>query len=286
MLDEMTREQIDFYQQNGYLVIENFLDNAEVTQLLDDLVDAVRARGDARLASESMAPAGPGGASLHNARSEERRRMLDAFRKRRPGWTRVLSQHINIWQTSERVRKFSLDPRLGRLACQLAGVDGVRLFHDQTMFKPAWGEPTGWHMDTPAFSFTHSAALTFWFALVDADLRNGCMHYLPRSHKDRMRTRGSMRIDSLKELNPKWEFAEPVACPVRAGTMIAHNGDTAHAAGANMTPIPRLAFAISWMPCGATYNGTPNILPSEILAKLKVGDELNFDEQMPVVYSR
>ncbi|CAM3729943.1 phytanoyl-CoA dioxygenase family protein [Kibdelosporangium persicum] len=283
MRDELTDEQIEFYQENGYLVIEDFLDGAEVDRLHLNLTAAVENRGEARMANETTTG---GGESLNVSQPADRKRLRDAFLKHRRSWTRVLSQHVNLWQTDEQVRKFSLDPRLGRIAAVLGDVDGVRLWHDQTMFKPAWGEPTGWHMDTPAFSFTHSSASTFWFALVDCDLSNGCMHYIPGSHKARMRTKGGMRIDSLKHLNPKWENAEPAACPVRAGAMIVHNGDTAHASCANMTPRPRPAFAISWMPCGATYNGTPNILPNEILATIKVGDPIDFDDYFPVVYSR
>jgi phytanoyl-CoA hydroxylase len=289
MRSELSRAQIESYRENGFLVIDDFLDHTEVDHLRSILFAAVEARGDARMPGEFAAGGGdaqPSPARRPAASPADRRRLLDAFAKHRPAWTRVLSQHVNLWQTDEQVKKFSLDPALGRVACELGDLAGVRMWHDQTMIKPAWGEPTGWHMDTPAFSFTHPGACTFWFALVDADLRNGCMHYLAGSHKLRAGTKGNMRLDGLMLLNPGWELAEPVPCPVRAGAMIVHNGDTAHAAGANMTPAPRPAFAISWMPDGATFNGTPNVLPSEILSELKVGDPLNFDDQCPVVYSR
>jgi len=284
MRNGLSTEQIDSYRENGFLVIEDFLDPAEVDHLREILTSAVETRGEARVPGEQAAV--PASAAALGDKPEDRRRLLDAFRKHRPGWTRVLDQHINLWQTDERVREFTLDPRLGRVACELAEIDGVRIWHDQTMIKPAWGEPTGWHTDTPAFSFTHPGASTFWFALIDSDLRNGCMQYLPGSHKLRTSAKGNMRIDGLRLLNPEWEFAWPVACPVRAGAMIVHSGDTAHGAGANMTPVARPAFAISWMPDGATFNGTPNILPSEILATLKVGDPIESDDFCPVVYRR
>jgi ectoine hydroxylase-related dioxygenase (phytanoyl-CoA dioxygenase family) len=291
MRSELSKEQIDSYREHGFLVIDDFLDVDEVEHLRTILADAVAARGEARIPSE-MAQAAVGartgdepGCGLPHT-PEDRRRLIDAFSKHRRSWTRVLSQHVNLWQTDEKVREFSLDPRLGRVACEVADVDAIRMWHDQTMIKPAWGEPTGWHMDTPAFSFTHPGASTFWFALADADLRNGCMHYLPGSHKLRQDVKGNTRLDGLRLLHPDWQFAEPVACPVKAGAMIVHNGYTAHAAGANMTPRPRPAYAISWMPAGCTFNGTPNILPSEVLENLKVGDPLDIDSQCPLVYSR
>jgi ectoine hydroxylase-related dioxygenase (phytanoyl-CoA dioxygenase family) len=292
MRAELSAEEIARYREQGFLVIDDFLDTAEVQWLRDVLAGAVEARGDARMPGELAAQTV--GARVHAAGGEGApvtdtsvgRRLLDALGKHRAKWVRVLDQYVNLWQTDEQVRRFSLDPRLGRIACELAGVDGVRIWHDQTMIKPAWGEPTGWHTDTPVFSFTHPGASTFWFALVDADLRNGCMHYIAGSHKARVTARGNMRIDALRLLDPEWEFAEPVACPVRAGAMIVHNGDTAHGAGANMTPAPRIAFAISWMPVGSTFNGNPNILPADVLARLRPGDPLDLDDLNPVVYER
>lgn len=289
MHDELTDEQITSYREHGFLVINDFLDQSELRWLRQVLAEAVAARGDARTPGDLVAQAAStSDLAFHvgDKPARDGRRLLDAFGKHRRAWVRVLSQHINLWQTDERVRRFSLDRRLGRIATVLEDLDGVRMWHDQTMIKPAWGEPTGWHTDTPAFSFTHPGASTFWFALVDADLRNGCMHYLPGSHHLRTTEKGNMRIDGLRLLHPGWELAEPVPCPVRAGAMIAHNGHTAHAAGANMTPRDRQAFAISWLPFGATFNGTPNVLPPEVLSTIKPGDPLEFDDANPVVYRR
>jgi ectoine hydroxylase-related dioxygenase (phytanoyl-CoA dioxygenase family) len=299
MRSELNRAQVESYRENGFLVIDDFLDENEVDHLRTILTDAVRARGVARVPSEIPRPVPvPAGAAAAEPTESIQdgapavtdqhrgRRLIDALSKHRRSWTRVLSQYVNLWQTDERVREFCLDPRLGRVACELGEVDGIRMWHDQTMVKPPWGEPTAWHMDTPAFSFTHPGTSTFWFALVDADLQNGCMYYLPGSHKVRAGTGGNMRLDGLRLLHPGWELAEPKPCPVRAGAMIVHNGDTAHAAGANMTPYPRSAYAISWMPAGSTFNGRPNILPADILATLRIGDSLDIEHQCPLVYRR
>jgi phytanoyl-CoA hydroxylase len=279
--DELSEEQIRSYRRNGFLVIEDFLNAGTVDWLRTVLSEAVVGRGGARLPGEARRST----TTTTGAGSDDRRRLLDALGKHRPKALKVLSQHVNLWQDDERVRLFCLDPRLGRLACRLAGIGGVRIWHDQTMVKPAWGAPTGWHTDNPVFSFTHPGASTFWFALGDADLRNGCLHYLPGSHHDRVEAKGDLgRLDGLRLLKPEWEHADPVPCPVRAGALIVHSGDTAHAAGANMTPFARSAFTISWQPEGARFNGTANILPEEILAALRPGDPLDFDEWNPLVY--
>ena len=36
-----------------------------------------------------------------------------------------------------------IDDRLGKMAADLAGVDGIRIWHDQALIKPPWGNPTG-----------------------------------------------------------------------------------------------------------------------------------------------
>ncbi|MFQ5639299.1 MAG: hypothetical protein ACE5IR_15050, partial [bacterium] len=36
------------------------------------------------------------------------------------------------------IKKFFLDPALGEMLCQLAGIDGMRIWHDQTLQKPPW----------------------------------------------------------------------------------------------------------------------------------------------------
>ena len=71
-----------------------------------------------------------------------------------------------------------------------------------------------------------------------------------------------------------------------AGSAVFHNGLIAHAAGANMTNKPRRAMTCAFMPDGATFNGTRNVLPEEYFAKLKVGDVLDDAKINPVVWKK
>jgi phytanoyl-CoA hydroxylase len=73
--------------------------------------------------------------------------------------------------------------------------------------------------------------------------------------------------------------------PMKAGSCSFHNGLTIHGAGANMTSGFRRAMTCAYMPDGAAFNGIKNILSDEQVAKLKVGDLLNDDEQNPLIYS-
>lgn len=94
------------------------------------------------------------------------------------------------------------------------------------------------------------------------------------------------RLGSLFEVYPEWADVASVPCPVSAGGGLFHNGLTFHGAGANMTPGRRRAMTCAYMPEGATFNGTRNVLPPDYFRSLKIGQVLNNEAQNPLVYSR
>lgn len=200
----------------------------------------------------------------------------------------VFTQRVNLWTTDEKVKELVLDPKLGRLATELAGVEGVRIWHDQALIKEPWGNATAWHLDNPKWSFHVRDSTTIWIALDDVTMQNGCLYFIPGSHKeanyDNIQTSSSMH--DLFKVYPQWEKTEPYAAQMRAGSCTFHNGLTAHAAGPNMTPRRRRAFTCVYMPEGSTFNGRRNILTDEQVAALKVGDVLADDEHNPVIFSR
>jgi ectoine hydroxylase-related dioxygenase (phytanoyl-CoA dioxygenase family) len=69
-------------------------------------------------------------------------------------------------------------------AYQLLG-NGFRLFHDQLFSKPAkHGSVVAWHQDYSYWTWTTPMShLTCWLGLDDVDTENGCMYYVPRSHR-------------------------------------------------------------------------------------------------------
>jgi ectoine hydroxylase-related dioxygenase (phytanoyl-CoA dioxygenase family) len=73
---------------------------------------------------------------------------------------------------------------------------------------------------------------------------------------------------------------------MKAGSCSFHNGLTIHGAHANMTPGYRRAMTCAFMPDGATFNGTQNILSDEQVAQLTIGDQLCDEEQNPLIYAR
>jgi ectoine hydroxylase-related dioxygenase (phytanoyl-CoA dioxygenase family) len=201
-------------------------------------------------------------------------------------YNNVFIQRVNLWMDNASIRPLILDKRLGRLAAQLAGVDGIRIWHDQALIKQPWANPTGWHLDNPSWSFHSRDAISIWIALDDATLENGCLWFLPGTHK--LSTFDNVgigqNIGDLFKVYPDWKNLKAVPGPMKAGSCSFHNALLAHGAGANMTPGWRRAMTCAYMPDGSTFNGQRNILTEEQMARLKVGDVLDDNDQVPLLY--
>ena len=264
MNTQITSEQIEFYRENGFLVIDDFLNGSELTSWRDAVDTAV-----AQFVNRD--------GMYHNQRRG------DSY------YGNVFVQCVNLWKTSEKVKALILDPALGRMAADLAGTSGVRLYHDHAMIKQPWANPTNFHVDNPYDPFYSHQAIMFWIALDDTTVQNGCLYFLPGTHKtsgfEVGGNLGEVGIGELFREYPEWAEIEPCVAEMKAGAGVFISGMVAHAAGPNMTTRPRRAFAMLFMPEDATFNGKKSALPGAVVAKLKAGDVLADDEHLPLVFS-
>jgi phytanoyl-CoA hydroxylase len=267
-----TAGEKEFYNDNGFLSVPEFLDEGELRHWRDAVDGALSARGNQRFSFIPDEGTGPPA----KRRSSEDQEYYDA----------VFTQRVNLWQTDGVVKSLMFEETLGSFAGELAGVKGLRIWHDQALVKEPYGNPTSFHLDVPYWSFTSPDAITIWVALDDATLENGCLYYVPASHKARKFDNVTIgkQIGALFDIYPEWRDVPAVPCPVPAGAALFHNGLTFHGAGANMTPGRRRAMTCAYMPDGATFNGQRNVLPPDYFVSLKVGDLLDNDEQNPLVY--
>jgi phytanoyl-CoA hydroxylase len=266
----LTQQQVDEYQRDGLLVYRGLMSDAEIASLISSIEEAVAQMGSSVIAGmKEVEPATKPSADDYYAK--------------------VFLQRINMWKISPAIRKIFLGPQLGEMASRLAGVDCMRVWHDQTLQKAPWANPTAWHLDAPYWSFDSRQAISIWIALDDATVQNGCMSYLPGTHRtaDPKRNVGIGKdFGALFTAYPEWARLEPVVATMKRGDCGFHNGLTAHGAGPNMTPRPRRAMTCGYMPDGCTFNGTKNILPTDYFESLKVGDVLNNDALNPVVWRK
>lgn len=263
MKNSLSAEQISSYRENGFVVIEGFLDDEELETWRRCTAEAI----EVRLKSTTY---------LHNQGDPS------------SYYAMVFTQALKLREVHEGMRRIMDDPRLGKLAADLAGVDGIRIWHDQALIKPPFGNPTGWHLDNPFWSFYSKDAISLWVALDDATLGNGCLWYLPGTQKTARFEMTSINENqaALFRAYPEWYEIEPVACPVGAGGAVLHNGLTAHGAGSNMTNKARRAMTCAYMPDGSTFNGQQNVLPEAYFKSLEVGDVLDNDAAVPLIFKR
>ena len=269
MKHQLTTEQIESYRSSGFLVIENFLSGDELEYWRKTVTTAVKERGGIKIPGKEIKVGEADGINED----------ADYFGK-------VFDQLINLWQTDKGVREIMLDERLGKMAAQLAGVDGIRIWHDQALIKRPWANPTAWHLDTPFWSFSDRNAISIWVALDNATLENGCLFFIPGSHKQTSFDKITIgrNMDGIFDVYPQLKNSMPIAAPMKAGSCSFHNGLTVHGANANMTSGFRRAMTCAYMPDGNVFNGEPNILPDKYVEKLQIGDPLNNDELNPLIY--
>ena len=262
MLYELTPDEIHSYQKNGFVVIDNFLTPAELEVWRKVVGEAVAKRGEARMPGEE------GKAFVGSNAS-------------------VFKQRIQLWMDNDEVKELMLDERIGQMAADLEGVDGIRVWHDQTLIKMPWGNPTSWHQDNTKWSFSSEHAISIWIALDDATPHNGCLYFVPGSHKHRYDDVATDRpMSEIFEQNPVLQEVDPVAAPMKAGSCSFHNGLTVHGAGANMTRSQRRAMTCVFMPDGSTYNGRKNVLPQWYADSLEVGDLIDNNDLVPLIFNR
>jgi phytanoyl-CoA hydroxylase len=268
---ELTEEQVRNYRDNGFVVIENFLSPEELEDWREKVMAAVSERAGKKMPGKDLKT------------GED-----DGINEDAGYFGKVFDQLINLWQTNEGVKKLMLDPRIGQMAAQLAGIDSIRIWHDQALFKRPWANPTAWHLDTPFWSFSDRKALSIWVALDDATLENGCLFFIPGSFHSTGFENSPIgkNMDGIFEVYPQFAKVASVAAPMKAGSCSFHNGLTIHGANANMTKGFRRAMTCAYMPDGNSYNGKPNVLPDAYVRTLAPGDPLNNEAQNPLIYHK
>jgi phytanoyl-CoA hydroxylase len=263
MHTDVTGQQVEQYQAQGFIVIEGFLNAEELEHWRAVTADAIRVRLSDRN-------------GLNNQANP------DAF------YAQVFTQCLRLADIHAGMAELIFDERLGQVAGTLAGVDGIRIWHDQALVKPPYGNHTAFHLDNPFWSFSSHDAISIWVALDDATLANGCLWYLPGTHRSATfePTGIAENLGGLFKAYPAWKriAAVPAACP--AGSAVFHNGLIGHGAGVNMTPYPRRAMTCAFMPDGSTFNGIKNVLPDDYYQSLKVGDVLDNEAVNRLIWRR
>jgi ectoine hydroxylase-related dioxygenase (phytanoyl-CoA dioxygenase family) len=224
---KLSKEQIDFFNENGFLAGIKMLDDAQIERLRYEL-------------NELINPNSPGHDLFYEFHSNE---SGDA--------NTILFHALGAWRITPAYHDVLWNPRFVVAASQLLGNVPVRFWHDQLFYKPAKkGGVVAWHQDYSYWTRTKPIEhLTCWCGLDDSTQENGCLQYVAGSHRwgllDKPELAGDM-MGIMNYLTPQQqkEF-KPIPVETKAGEAIFHHPLTLHGSGENKSQRPRRAFVIN-----------------------------------------
>jgi ectoine hydroxylase-related dioxygenase (phytanoyl-CoA dioxygenase family) len=165
----------------------------------------------------------------------------------RTTYEKAFLQVMNLWRENEDIKEFVFNKRLARIAAQLMEVDGVRLYHDQALYKEATGGITPWHADQFYWPLSTDKTITVWVPLQETPMEMGPLAFAEASQnvelgRDKEISDESevMLADALKQF-PIHET------PFDLGEVSYHSGWTYHRAGANVSGRARGVMTVIYM---------------------------------------
>ena len=223
---ELTPEHIAYYQEHGFIKLKQVLDqetldyfNAEITKVV-----------------------------------HEKNPMLAKPMEERTTFEKAFIQIGNLFNSNEIIKKLVLSERLGKIAADLMNVDGVRLYHDQALYKEpsTSGNITPWHADQYYWPLDTDNTTTAWIPLQKTTEDMGPLAF----------SKGSQKFDFGRDLEISDESEDKIQNALAganlelidsgfdAGEISFHSGWTFHRAGANTSDKVRAVMTIIYMEDG------------------------------------
>ena len=237
----LSDEQVRFFHEYGYVSGIRILNDEQVERLRTQL-------------QELFDPKHPGHDLFHEFHSNES-----------PDPSRVLFHALGAWRIKPGFHDLLWHPAFTMPASQLLG-GAVRFWHDQLFCKPAQhGGVVAWHQDYSYWTRTEPMAhLTCWIGLDDSTRDNGCLHYVPGSHRWELLPitglAGDMNaIQSVLTPEQRTNF-KPVAIELKKGEASFHHPLMVHGSYENSTDRPRRATVLNAFRDGIISNTNTPLL--------------------------
>ncbi len=169
--------------------------------------------------------------------------------EKRGTYDRAFLQVMNLWQESDTVREFVFSRRLAGLAAALMEVDGVRLYHDQSLYKEPGGGITPAHADQYYWPLCSDRTITAWVPLQAVPRELGPLAFFAGSqHVEFGRDLGiSDESERAITANMEAHGFRVVDEPFALGEVSFHSGWTFHRAGPNRSDHPRSVMTVIYM---------------------------------------
>jgi ectoine hydroxylase-related dioxygenase (phytanoyl-CoA dioxygenase family) len=225
-LTRLSDEQVETFEVDGYL--------GGVRLLTDEHIEALRAE-----LTDLMRPDHDGRELWYEHHTNE---SSDA------GTT--LFHALGAWRLRPALHDILWSPTFVAAAERLLG-GPVRFWHDQLFCKPARdGGVVAWHQDYSYWTRTMPMQhLTCWIGLDDSTLDNGCVHYVPGSHRwpllPRPKLAGDMEAIRSVLSPEQLDAFKPMPCEMRAGEASFHHPLMLHGSYENRSNRPRRAIVLN-----------------------------------------
>jgi ectoine hydroxylase-related dioxygenase (phytanoyl-CoA dioxygenase family) len=224
----LSREQVVFFNENGYVSNIKLLEPDQVDQLNEEL-------------KLIMDPAHPNQQLFYEFHANE---SADP--------DKIIFHALGHWRLAPGFHDVLWNPAFVMAAYQLLGSRPVRFWHDQLFYKPARnGGVVAWHQDysywTRSVPMQH---LTTWVGLDDASEENGCLQYIPGSHRwgllDKPVLTGEMEgIQAYLNSEQADALHKPLPIEMKKGHATFHHPLLVHGSFENRSERPRRAFVLN-----------------------------------------
>ncbi|MBP5994503.1 MAG: phytanoyl-CoA dioxygenase family protein [Crocinitomicaceae bacterium] len=216
----LTLDQLTFYQKNQFIKLKEVFD-AETIDFYNEVIS---------IQVNQM--------NHEQTALEERNTYGKAF-----------LQLFNLWRENELVKELVFSKRMGKIAADLMRVDGVRLYHDQALFKEGGGGITPWHADQYYWPLSSDKTVTAWIPLQATPLEMGPLEFSAGSHaivEGRELEIGDESEEIIQKTLRVTDFQHIIEA-FDIGEISFHSGWIFHRAGANVTNDMRKVMTVIYM---------------------------------------
>jgi len=216
----LSDEHIEFYNQNRFIKLKQVFDS----ETISFFNEAISNRVD--IMNKESIPL--------NERSTYGKAFLQLF---------------NLWREDEVVKEFIFSERLAKIAADLMQVDGVRIYHDQALFKEAGGGITPWHADQYYWPLETDKTITAWIPLQETPMELGPLEFSAGSHQiiEGRDLEIGDESETIIQKNLKITNFNHVVEAFDLGEVSFHSGWVFHRAGANTTDQMRKVMTVIYM---------------------------------------